>query len=118
MKLSNEENEIFPCDQFIQIKCAYYLKQLGFNYSEQVFNNLSKDDKIKVLKKIWAKYASDPKAIEVLILISIGYDIYIPKLWSSVLKQMVKLKMVYRLIHYLLLTFEFISIFLFIRPTD
>lgn len=95
MKLSNEENELFPCNQFIQIKCAYYLKQLGFKYSDQAFNNLSKDEKIEMLKKIWKKNAFDPKALEVIILISVGYDIYHPKLWSSVLKQMVTLKMVY-----------------------
>lgn len=94
MKLSNGENEIFPCDQFIQIKCAYYLKQLGFKYSEQAFNSMSQNDKIETLKKIWKKYAHDPKAIDVIILISVGYDIYHPKLWRSTLKQMVTLKMV------------------------
>ncbi|KAG4074366.1 hypothetical protein HA402_008775 [Bradysia odoriphaga] len=97
MKLSNGENEIFPCGQFIQIKCAYYLKQLGIKYSDQAFNNLSKTEKIETLKKIWKKYAHDPKAIDVIILISVGYDIYHPKLWRSTLKQMVTLKMTNRL---------------------
>lgn len=94
MKLSNGENEIFPCDQFIQIKCAYFLKELGFKYTDHAFNNLSKLEKIEMLKKIWKKNAYDVKAMEVIILISVGYDIYHPKLWSSVLKQMVALKMV------------------------
>lgn len=94
MKLSNEENEIFPCGQFIQIKCAYFLKELGFKYSDQAFNSLPKNEKIELLKKIWKKNPFDPKAMEVIILISVGYDIYHPKLWSSVLKQMVSLKMV------------------------
>ncbi|KAJ6638667.1 Kinetochore-associated protein 1 [Pseudolycoriella hygida] len=97
MKLSNEENEIFPCNQFIQIKCAYFLKQLGFKCNDQTFNNMTKNEKIELLKKIWRKHACDPKALEVIVLICVGYEIYHPKLWSSVLKQMVNLKMTNRL---------------------
>lgn len=92
MKLSKEENEYFPVCEYIQIKCAHYLKLLGYN--ENTFTNLRKDEIIQTLKRIWQKDAFRPMALEVIILISIEHKVDHGSLWNSVLKQMVNLKMV------------------------
>lgn len=50
-------------------------------------------DKIKILKQIWSGHASNPKALNVITYICLGYNINESKIWSNVLKQMVALHM-------------------------
>lgn len=66
------------------------MKPFGFNLSIEKFQSY---DKIKILKQIWATYAKNAKALKAMTYICIGYDIYEPKIWNGVLRQMVTMHM-------------------------
>lgn len=76
--------------KYIALKCVHYLKPFGFMLSLEKFQSY---DKIKILKQIWSSNASNPKALNVITYICMGYDIYEPKIWNNLLKQMVSLHM-------------------------
>lgn len=69
----------------------YNLKQIGFNVAIDKFESY---DKVEILEKVWRSQSSNPKGLEVMSYICIGYHIYLPIIWNGVLKQMVSLKMV------------------------
>lgn len=77
-------------EKYVALKCVHYLKPLGFNFTIDKFHAY---DKITILKQIWTKSASNPKALDVMRFICIGYNIYEPKLWNGILRQMVQLHM-------------------------
>lgn len=76
--------------KYIALKCAHHLKPFGYTMSIDKFQAY---DKIKILKQLWSTNASNPKALNVIIYICLGYNIYEPKIWSNVLRQMVALHM-------------------------
>lgn len=76
--------------KYIALKCIHHLKPFGYSMSIEKFQSY---DKIKILKAIWSTNASNPKALNVITYICLGYDIYEPKIWNSVLQQMVTLHM-------------------------
>lgn len=78
-------------DEYVVLKCVHYLKQLGYKFTISKFREY---DKLTILKKVWASHSNVPKALEVIMYICTGYDIHIPKIWNSVLTQMVALDMV------------------------
>lgn len=78
-------------EHYVVLKCVHYLKQLGYKFTVAKFMAY---DKLTILKKVWATHAKSLMAMEVIALICVGYDIYIPQIWNGVLKQMVALNMV------------------------
>lgn len=95
MKLSDQEtDETFLAfveeTKYIALKCVHHLKPFGYMLSIEKFQSY---DKIKILKQIWASHASNPKALNVITYICMGYDIYEPIIWNNVLRQMVALHM-------------------------
>lgn len=76
--------------KYIDLKCVHHLKPFGYTMSTDKFRCY---DKIKILKQIWSSHASNPKALNVITYICLGYNIFEPKIWSNVLKQMVTLHM-------------------------
>lgn len=95
IKLSNKDmNPTFL--QFVEeskykaLKCVHHLKPFGYMLSIEKFQSY---DKIKILKQIWSSHAANPKALDVIIYICLGYNIYEPKIWNNLLKQMVALHM-------------------------
>ncbi|XP_055371172.1 uncharacterized protein LOC129605428 [Condylostylus longicornis] len=88
--VDEEYLKIVNQQQFMIIKCVYYLKQLGFNFTIDKFE---KYDKLSLLKKIWQNYSDKPLAMEIIANICIGFNIHEPKIWNSVLKQMVNFHM-------------------------
>lgn len=81
---------LIPEEKYIALKCVHYLKPLGFNLSIEKFHSY---DKVTILKQIWSTNASNPKALKVMCFICIGYNIFEPKLWNGILRQMVGLHM-------------------------
>lgn len=94
-KLINENNstyaDVVNQDDYIVLKCIHHLKELGYNFTVEKFKDY---DKLAFLKRIWKSKANDPKALEVISYICLGFDIFIPQIWNGVLKQMVSLDMV------------------------
>lgn len=95
MKFVNEDMESSFVDlvsqpQYIALKCVHHLNSLGFKLSIRKFMTY---DKVKILKQVWSSSASNPKALEVITFICVGYDIYEPIIWNGLLKQMVNLHM-------------------------
>lgn len=95
MKLSIKEMDpsfmaFVDKSKYIDLKCVHHLKPFGYTMSTEKFRCY---DKIKILKQIWSSHASNPKALNVITYICLGYDIHEPKIWSNVLKQMVTLHM-------------------------
>lgn len=77
-------------NNYITIKCVHYLKQLGYNFKLDKFKAY---DKINFLKRVWQSHGTEPKALEVISFICLGFNIDIPQIWNGVLKQMVNLNM-------------------------
>lgn len=95
MKLANHEmNETFldlvEKSKYIALKCIHHLKPFGYMMSMEKFQSY---DKIKILKQLWSSHATNPKALNVITYICMGYDIYEPIIWNNVLRQMVALQM-------------------------
>ncbi|XP_053669915.1 kinetochore-associated protein 1 [Anopheles nili] len=84
--------EFFTQQRFIALKCVYLLRSLGMHtFSIAKFEAT---DKMELLKMLWQSHATNPKGLEVLSLICIGYNIYIPQIWNGILKQMARLGLV------------------------
>lgn len=81
---------LIPEEKYIALKCVHNLKPLGFNLTIEKFHAY---DKVTILKQIWSTNASNPKALKVMCFICIGYNIFEPKLWNGILRQMVGLHM-------------------------
>lgn len=90
-EVSDTYKDFITQEHYVVLKCVYYLKQLGYKFTVAKFMAY---DKLAILKKVWATHAKSPIAMEVISLICVGYDIYIPQIWNGVLKQMVALNMV------------------------
>lgn len=95
IKLANNDMnpsflEFVEESKYIALKCVHHLKPFGYMLSIEKFQSY---DKIKILKQIWSSHASNSKALNVITYICLGYDIYEPKIWNNVLKQMVALHM-------------------------
>lgn len=76
--------------QYIALKCVHNLKQFGFKFTVEKFINY---DKLKILKQIWVGHSTNPKALDAISYICIGYNIYEPIIWNNLLKQMVNYQM-------------------------
>ena len=95
IKLANKDMnptflEFVEESKYIALKCVHHLKPFGYMLSIEKFQSY---DKIKILKQIWSSHATNPKALSVITYICLGYDIYEPKIWNNVLRQMVALHM-------------------------
>ncbi|ETN63171.1 rough deal [Anopheles darlingi] len=95
-KLVDEEcnpyQTFFTQQRYVALKCVHLLKSLGLgNLSIAKFEET---DKMALLKMLWQSHASNPKGLEVIALICIGYNIYLPQIWNGILKQMARLGMV------------------------
>lgn len=66
------------------------MKLFGFKFSIKKFQEY---DKLRILKQIWANHVTNPKALDLISYICIGYEIYEPIIWNNLLKQMVNLHM-------------------------
>uniref|UniRef100_A0A182MXC7 Uncharacterized protein n=1 Tax=Anopheles dirus TaxID=7168 RepID=A0A182MXC7_9DIPT len=88
----NTYREFFTQRRYIALKCVHVLKTLGMHTLSVA--RFEEADKLALLKQLWQSHATNPKGLEVLSLICIGYDIYIPQIWNGILKQMARLGMV------------------------
>lgn len=88
--MDNDFVQLVKQPQYIALMCVHYLNTIGFKLSIQKFMSY---DKVKILKQVWSTNASNPKALELITFICIGYDIYEPIIWNGLLKQMVNLHM-------------------------
>lgn len=96
IKLANKDmNQSFldfvEKSKYIALKCVHHLKPFGYTMSIEKFQAY---DKIKILKQVWSTNASNPRALMVITYICLGYNIWEPKIWSNVLRQMVALHMI------------------------
>lgn len=89
-KADHSYDDMVNSEKFVALKCAHLLKGFGFNFDVEKFLQY---DKMQILKKIWSSHATNPKALEVISCICIGYDIDQPIIWNNLLTQMVKLRM-------------------------
>lgn len=95
IKLSNKDVEdsfmhYVDRSKYVALRCLHQLKPFGYTMSIDKFQCY---DKIKILKQIWSSQATNPKALNVIICICLGYNIYESKIWSNLLKQMTALHM-------------------------
>lgn len=95
IKLANENTDesfvsFVDKSKYIALKCIHYLKPFGFKLSIEKFQNY---DKLKILKQVWSSHATNPKALNVMTYICMGYDLYEQIIWNGVLRQMVALHM-------------------------
>lgn len=90
----NEENRSYldalNQKEYILIKCVHDLKNLGYNFTPEKFEEY---DKFTILKKIWQNHSDNAFAMEVIANICLGFDIFYKKVWNGVLKQMVNFNM-------------------------
>lgn len=85
-----EFKSLIPDDKYVALKCVYYLKPLGFNLTIEKFHSY---DKVAILKQIWSTNATNPKALQAMCFICFGYNIFEPKLWNGILRQMIQTHM-------------------------
>jgi kinetochore-associated protein 1 len=94
-KLVDDKNvsylDLVNTDNYLLVRVCHFLKALGYNYKPQVFKDC---DKVDLLKKIWTGHHNNPKALEVMSLICLGFKVHLPQIWNGLLKQMVAQKMV------------------------
>uniref|UniRef100_A0A1S4H9P0 Uncharacterized protein n=1 Tax=Anopheles gambiae TaxID=7165 RepID=A0A1S4H9P0_ANOGA len=84
--------EFFTQRRYVALKCVHLLKALGLHTISVA--RFEETDKMALLKMLWQSHATNPKGLEVLSLICIGYDIYVPQIWNGILKQMSRLGLV------------------------
>uniref|UniRef100_A0A182K6U4 Uncharacterized protein n=1 Tax=Anopheles christyi TaxID=43041 RepID=A0A182K6U4_9DIPT len=84
--------EFFTQRRYVALKCVNLLKVLGMHTISVA--RFEETDKMALLKMLWQSHATNPKGLEVLSLICIGYDIYAPQIWNGILKQMSRLGLV------------------------
>lgn len=88
----NPYQTFFTQQRYVALKCVHLLKSLGLgNLSIAKFEET---DKMALLKMLWQSHATNPKGLEVIALICIGYNIYLPQIWNGILKQMARLGMI------------------------
>lgn len=85
-----EFKSLIPDDKYVALKCVYYLKPLGFNFTIDKFRSY---DKVAILKQIWSKDATNPKSLKAMCFICFGYNIFEPKLWNGILRKMIQTHM-------------------------
>ena len=83
--------EVIKPDDYLHLKCCYYLKQLGMSFTVEKCKSM---DKLALLKKIWTSHNSSAIGLEVMSYICLGYNVFLPQIWNGILKQMVALNMV------------------------
>uniref|UniRef100_A0A182P1L0 Uncharacterized protein n=1 Tax=Anopheles epiroticus TaxID=199890 RepID=A0A182P1L0_9DIPT len=84
--------EFFNQRRYVALKCVHLLKALGMHTISVA--RFEETDKMALLKMLWQSHATNPKGLELLSLICIGYDIYVPQIWNGILKQMARLGLV------------------------
>uniref|UniRef100_A0A182YC48 Rod_C domain-containing protein n=1 Tax=Anopheles stephensi TaxID=30069 RepID=A0A182YC48_ANOST len=84
--------EFFTQRRYVALKCVHLLKALGMHTISVA--RFEEADKMAMLKMLWQSHATNPKGLEVLALICIGYGIYVPQIWNGILKQMARLGLV------------------------
>uniref|UniRef100_A0A182WD88 Uncharacterized protein n=1 Tax=Anopheles minimus TaxID=112268 RepID=A0A182WD88_9DIPT len=84
--------EFFTQKRYVTLKCVHLLKMLGMHTISVA--RFEESDKMALLKMLWQSHATNPKGLEVLSLICIGYDIYVPQIWNGILKQMARMGLV------------------------
>lgn len=82
--------DLVSTSQYIALKCVHSLHPFGFKFSVSKFQSY---DKMRILKQLWTTNANNPKALNVITSICVGYEIYEPVIWNNLLKQMVNLHM-------------------------
>uniref|UniRef100_A0A1A9Z6W9 Uncharacterized protein n=1 Tax=Glossina pallidipes TaxID=7398 RepID=A0A1A9Z6W9_GLOPL len=87
---STDLNNILDQQQYITVKCVHELKQLGYHSS---FEKFKQSNKIDILKIIWQSNGNNPRALQLLANICLGFDIHIDKIWNGILTRMVKSSM-------------------------
>lgn len=95
LKLVNEDidnllPDIVTKSEYIALKCVHLLEMFGPKYS---VGDFQKCNKMQILKRISSTNARNPRAMELIVHICIGYDIYEASVWNGLLKQMVNLNM-------------------------
>ncbi|KAG5678537.1 hypothetical protein PVAND_008204 [Polypedilum vanderplanki] len=94
-KLVDEDNfsymELVKTENYLLVRVCHFLKALGLNYKPQTFKDC---DKVDLLKRIWTNHHNNIKALEVMSLICLGFDINLPQIWNGILKKMVNNKMI------------------------
>lgn len=94
-KLLDEDNttynEIVNQTQYIALKICHSLKNLGYKFGTDKFISM---DKLTFLKKLWQNNANNSKSLEIMAYICLGFEIYVPQIWNSILKQMCNLDMI------------------------
>jgi hypothetical protein len=83
--------EFINTKKYLLIRVCYFLKLLGYNIKPDKFEST---DKIELLKRIWTGHNNNPRGLEVMVLICLGFNIHLPQIWNGILKQMVTYKMV------------------------
>uniref|UniRef100_A0AAG5DMB2 RZZ complex subunit KNTC1/ROD C-terminal domain-containing protein n=1 Tax=Anopheles atroparvus TaxID=41427 RepID=A0AAG5DMB2_ANOAO len=84
--------EFFTQNRYVALKCVHLMKSLGMHHLS--IGKFEAADKMALLKMLWQSHATNPKGLEVLSLICIGYGIYAPQVWNGILKQMARLGLV------------------------
>lgn len=82
--------DLVSTSHYIALKCVHGLHAFGFKFSVTKFQSY---DKMRILKQLWSTNANNPKALDVITSICVGYEIYEPLIWNNLLKQMVNLHM-------------------------
>ncbi|XP_070501724.1 kinetochore-associated protein 1 [Chironomus tepperi] len=83
--------ELVNTKKYLLIRVCHILKILGYSIKPEKFESF---DKIELLKKIWTAHNNNPKGLEVMVLICLGFEVHIPQIWNGILKQMVSHKMI------------------------
>ncbi|XP_058129064.1 kinetochore-associated protein 1 [Anopheles ziemanni] len=95
-KLANDNctsyQEFFTQNRYVALRCVHLLKSLGMHHLS--IGKFESADKMALLKMLWQSHATNPKGLEALSLICIGYGIYVPQVWNGILKQMARLGLV------------------------
>lgn len=94
-KLIDENNtdyvDLINTKKYLLIRVCHFLKPLGYNIKPEKFESY---DKIDLLKKLWTSHNNNPNGLEIMVLICLGFEVHIPRIWNGILKQMVTHKMV------------------------
>lgn len=84
--------DAFNPNQYIVLKCIYFLKSLGF--SNLTVSKFEETEKMTLLKRLWQSHATSSKGLEVIAYICLGYELFVPQIWNGVLKQMARTNMI------------------------
>lgn len=84
--------DAFNPNQYIVLKCIYFLKSLGF--TNLTVSKFEETEKMTLLKRLWQSHATSSKGLEVIAYICLGYELFVPQIWNGVLKQMARTNMI------------------------